>query len=501
MMLHLLKPDPMASEALIKSTVDGRPDMTNFELDLFDTRMNTYHTDKQEAKECCKNSFVKPSCFPITIVFLFIFLVTIYPIINDDGIDTSVRSYERSGHCTDQCLWKLLESIPTNMTFAEGSPQHMTTFDGWTHLLGKATKSIDLAVLYWNLQENTTLYPTSIQGQQIYNLLDSAAKKGLKIRIAQNAPSPFFPQSDSATLAAHSTVEVRSLNFSNLIGSGVLHTKFWIVDQKDVYIGSANMDWKSLSEVKELGLLLQDCHCLAHDLQKVFSVYWTLGQPHSKIPPKWPLSLRTAFNFEHPLKLTINNQTSTAFIASSPDKLSPLGRQNDSDAILEVLENASSYVKIAVMDYLPTTLYMPHEGNFFWGDIDYKIRETAYRGVNIQMLISEWAHSKKEAPAYLKSLLELNKAGFDGKIEVKIFRVNSTKEQSEIPFARVNHNKYMVTDRHAYIGTSNWVGDYFLTTAGVSLIVGKDGSDVIVDDLDKVFDRDWNSAYATSLQL
>jgi hypothetical protein len=34
----------------------------------------------------------------------------------------------------------------------------------------------------------------------------------------------------------------------------------------------------------------------------------------------------------------------------------------------------------------------------------------------------------------------------------KWFRVPSTPEQEKIPFARVNHNKYMVTDNAAYIG-------------------------------------------------
>jgi phospholipase D3/4 len=47
--------------------------------------------------------------------------------------------------------------------------------------------------------------------------------------------------------------DVRSLNFAQLYphtkGSGVLHTKFWIIDDKHAYIGSANMDWKSLTEV------------------------------------------------------------------------------------------------------------------------------------------------------------------------------------------------------------------------------------------------------------
>lgn len=30
---------------------------------------------------------------------------------------------------------------------------------------------------------------------------------------------------------------------------GVLHTKFWIVDKTHVYLGSANMDWRSLTQV------------------------------------------------------------------------------------------------------------------------------------------------------------------------------------------------------------------------------------------------------------
>ncbi len=37
-------------------------------------------------------------------------------------------------------------------------------------------------------------------------------------------------------------------------------------------------------------------------------------------------------------------------------------------------------------------------------------------------------------------------------ISQKVFEVPSTREQQRIPFARVNHAKYMVTDRVVYIG-------------------------------------------------
>ena len=44
--------------------------------------------------------------------------------------------------------------------------------------------------------------------------------------------------------------QVRSLDFARWFnGSGVLHTKLWIVDKKHFYVGSANMDWRSLTQV------------------------------------------------------------------------------------------------------------------------------------------------------------------------------------------------------------------------------------------------------------
>lgn len=30
---------------------------------------------------------------------------------------------------------------------------------------------------------------------------------------------------------------------------GVLHSKFWVVDGQHIYMGSANMDWRSLAQV------------------------------------------------------------------------------------------------------------------------------------------------------------------------------------------------------------------------------------------------------------
>lgn len=53
------------------------------------------------------------------------------------------------------------------------------------------------------------------------------------------------------------------------------------------------------------------------------------------------------------------------------------------------------------------------------------------------------------------------------------------------------------------LGTSNWSADYFINTAGASIVIQKHGRTLnseIVDNLnDKIFMRDWNSTYASPL--
>jgi phospholipase D3/4 len=232
-------------------------------------------------------------------------------------------------------------------------------------------------------------------------------------------------------------------------------------------------------------------------LQKIFTVYWRLGEDQ-KIPTRWPLNLGTKFNAESPLAIEYDGLPAGTFVSSSPEEFNPKGREHDLDAIVKLMANATRYVRIAVMDYMPTTLYMPHGENYYWPPLDDAIRSAAYRGVRVELLISHWNHSRPEMTTFLRSLLQLNSAfeTVQPRIAVKIFTVPS---DGTIPFARVNHNKYFVTDKAAYVGTSNWAGDYFITTAGVGFVVMD--SPRIVGRFNDVFLRDWNSNYATQLNI
>lgn len=165
------------------------------------------------------------------------------------------------------------------------------------------------------------------------------------------------------------------------------------------------------------------------------------------------------------------------------------------------MQRAEKFIYISVMDYFPLTIYTPKVK--YWPAIDNAIRAAAIEHkIEVKLLISKWNHSRPSEDYFLRSLADLTRSYRKVSIEVRRFIVPADDEQSHLPFCRVNHNKYMVTDNTAYIGTSNWSGDYFIDTAGVGFVMhdpvfGKNSSkESIRAQLEAVFLRDWNSNYA-----
>lgn len=55
---------------------------------------------------------------------------------------------------------------------------------------------------------------------------------------------------DTEMLARKGAAQVRSLNFKRLLKAGILHTKFMLVDNTHFLVGSANFDWRALTQVR-----------------------------------------------------------------------------------------------------------------------------------------------------------------------------------------------------------------------------------------------------------
>lgn len=449
----------------------------------------------------------RPSFIPISMILLLIVLVVLLPLIDHSEKQNDLRSRlgrHRRDVCMEGCSIQIVESIPEGLVYPKGSPSFMSTYDAWQTLIKSASKKIEIGSFYWSLRrEDVYNHSSAWQGEDIFKaLLETGLAGNVSIKIAQSIPTSANPSVDTEILGKRNAAQVRSVDFPRLFGGGVLHTKVWVIDRNHFYVGSANMDWRSLTQVKELGVMALNCSCLATDIAKIFDVYWDMGVPGAEIPAQWPSSYATKYNANNTISVQFNNKYSVnTYISSSPPAMSTEGRTHDIDAILDVIERAEKFIHISVMDYVPLTLYTPKTQ--FWPIIDNALRRAAIdRRVSVCLLISYWRHSRASEQHFLESLQSLTNALKGVSIEVRRFVIPASDDQEKIPFARVNHNKYMVTDNTAYIGTSNWSGDYFIDTAGIGLIMSAyDGNRTIVNDLQDIFERDWNSEYAIKTDI
>ncbi|KAB5575025.1 hypothetical protein PHYPO_G00215910 [Pangasianodon hypophthalmus] len=203
------------------------------------------------------------TCLTAVLLMMFSFQTLLIPSILTSGLK---KNAPITHTCSDTCRLVLLESIPVGVEF-NSSVGHPSIYQAWRSLLSEAQSSLDIASFYWTLtnEDTHTHEPTAKLGEEIMQELVEISGK-ISVRIAVNAPQDSRPQRDIQMLI-DAGADVRDVNMRDLT-SGVLHTKFWVVDKKHIYIGSANMDWRSLTQVKELGAVVYDCKCLADDLGK-----------------------------------------------------------------------------------------------------------------------------------------------------------------------------------------------------------------------------------------
>ena len=303
-----------------------------------------------------------------------------------------------------------------------------------------------------------------------------------------------------------------------------------IVDNSTFYLGSANLDWRSLTQVKELGIVVEESHCMSRDLLQIFDIYWEMGNlitlPYSIkevsisaalfIPEcndivrtevvtesevtEWPFTYQAFFNLSHPAAIDLNidgpsatppsgaTGTPNNFITSSPQALCGPFRSSDLNATLDIINNEMTSIRISVMDYAPVTFYQNQTA--FWPTVDSALRAAAIeRGVQVQLMVAQWNYTDPKNLPYLQALDVLEN------ISVRFFEVPEIPGV-DIPHSRVNHAKFLVGTNKTSITTNNWSADYFLTTGGASFVT--DDPDII-SQVTWIFDRDWDSQYASPL--
>uniref|UniRef100_A0A8B9WL17 spleen exonuclease n=1 Tax=Bos mutus grunniens TaxID=30521 RepID=A0A8B9WL17_BOSMU len=416
--------------------------------------------------------------------------------------DPRGREARRRHQQKDSCRLVLVESIPQDLRSVAGSPAAQPLAQAWMQLLDAARESVHVASFYWSLTgpdigvNDSSSQPGEALLQKLQQLLD----RNVSLAVATSTPTPAKNSTDLQVLESRGA-QVRHVPMGKLTG-GVLHSKFWVVDGRHIYVGSANMDWRSLTQVKELGAVIYNCSRLAQDLEKTFQTYWVLGTPRAVLPKPWPQNFSSHINRFQPLRDHFDGVPTTVYFSASPPALCPHGRTRDLDALLAVMGAAQEFLYASVMEYFPPRFRHPAS---YWPVLDTALRVAAFsRGVRVRLLVSCWLNTDPRMFPFLRSLQALSNPAANVSMDVKVFIV-PVGNHSNIPFSRVNHSKFMVTEKAAYIGTSNWSEDYFSSTSGVGLVVSQRASgaqlgvSTVQEQLRQLFERDWSSRYAVGL--
>ncbi|XP_045556913.1 inactive phospholipase D5 isoform X2 [Salmo salar] len=404
-----------------------------------------------KSQQKCIVIFALVCCFAVLVALIFS-AVDVWGE-DEDGITEE--------NCNKNCRVVLVENIPEDVTFSENGTSHLPLSAGLHSLLDLAVAghSVEIVSPQWNLNSSdyeSRFLQSSRQGQALLQRLQGLKKKGINLKIASGR----INSSELKSLSRHS--EVHYINMTALT-KGFLHSSFWVVDRQHIYIGSATMDWRSLSTMKELGIIVYNCSCLALDLHRVFNLYWQL-QYKDFIPSMWSKRLSALWNKDENLPLLFNNTKAEVFVSSSPDVFCPKDRTRDLDAIAYVIQKAKRFIYISITDYLPLTNRNAHR---YWSRIDGMLRE---------------------------ALILRN-----------IEKFFSPRKQRDGTLQGINHNRFMVTDSAVYIGNFDWVGNEFMFNAGAGMVISqaegvKEKNSTLVEQVRATFERDWYSRHTKSLQ-
>ncbi|XP_068607314.1 inactive phospholipase D5 [Brachionichthys hirsutus] len=440
----------------------------------------------------CIAIFALLCCFAVLVVLIFS-SVNIWGD-NEDGITEE--------NCSKDCSIKLVENLPDDLYPPTNGGHRLPLSVGLHTLLDQAKHSIEVVSPVWALNpwDPETMPSAAKQGQLLFQKMLRLKSRGVKLKIASSLTS----SAELQTLAEHNA-EVHFVNMTALTRGG-LHSSFWIVDRTHIYIGSADMDWRSLSKRKELGVVVHNCSCLALDLHRVFSFYWQLHQ-RDYVPSIWSKRVTALYGRHGALDLQLDASQASAYVSTSPELFCARDRTRDIDAIHHVIQSAETFVFISVTDYLPlvSRSFRGTRVTRYWSPIDEVIREAVVlRRIKVHLLISFWAKTHPLTLNFVTSLKSLCMELVNCSLEVRFF---THKDQREDIQYGLNHNKYVVTDNSVYIGNHDWVGSDFTFNAGVGLVVKMKnhlqdrGRATILDHVKAAFERDWMSSYAKNLQV
>jgi phosphatidylserine/phosphatidylglycerophosphate/cardiolipin synthase-like enzyme len=370
--------------------------------------------------------------------------------------------------------FQLVESVPVETSL--GSLETLRTADVWLDMIKSAKKSIEVEAFYISNEAGEPLEP-------IITAFLNAARRGVIIRfVIDERMAKTYPKT-LQQLNQQPNITIRKINYYDKLG-GVMHAKYFIVDDEQLFLGSQNFDWRALKHIHELGVKIHNFK-ISQLFKKIFEIDWELASNHS-MPMLHSLSQDSVINRNLPLFLSDDHQdTISLFPTFSPQQTTYPQLEEDEREIIRLIDGAQKRLEIQLLSYKPVFRHN------FYQNLDNALREAAVRGVQINLIVSDWSTGYPDIQ-YLKSLQVIPN------IEIHISKIPQWSG-GFIPYARVEHCKYMVVDStQVWIGTSNWGWNYFYVSRNVGLIITSKSVNQTIHD---IFSRSWNSDYTTPLDV
>jgi phosphatidylserine/phosphatidylglycerophosphate/cardiolipin synthase-like enzyme len=338
----------------------------------------------------------------------------------------------------------------------------------WIEMIDSAQERLDFLEFYGSTEPESAL-------ERVLEAVGRAVDRGVRVRFVFDRSFHELMPEIPDRLARVDGVEVRIYDVGARTG-GVQHAKLFVVDDREVYVGSQNFDWRSLEHIQELGVRVSD-PALVGSVRSLFELDWALagGVPFESARRRAPTP--DAF----PVTARFRGAEIRVTPVFSPRGLLPAGAEWDWPHLERLLDGAARRVRLQMLGY-----HVSDPEGEEWRGLDDALRRAARRGVRVEILLSDWSRRTPDIDD-LKALARLDH------VEVRLVTIPPAS-RGFIPYARTIHAKYLTVDgRAAWLGTSNGSGDYFLNSRNAGFVV--DGAP-FADRLDDVFSRLWDGPYA-----
>lgn len=359
---------------------------------------------------------------------------------------------------------ELVESSPIET--ALDHPDLRDAFEVWPAMIGGARRSIDMAQFYASNAPGSRLEP-------VVAALEAAIARGVTVRLlVERSFEKTYP--DTIARLRGAGASVKSLDLGPVTG-GILHAKYFVVDEREAFLGSQNFDWRALEHIQELGARVR-VPAVVRGLAATFAYDWARaggGPPPGDGSRAAPEPVRGG-----------RGEPSITLVASPRDLLPP-GVAWDLPRLIALIDRAERRVRVQLLTYRAGD----RSGGEAWTELEEPLRRAAARGVRVELLLAHWS-KRAHTIGGLQQLART--AG----IEIRIVTIPPWSG-GFIPYARVAHTKLLAVDgRAAWIGTSNWEKDYFYRSRNVGLVIEEPA---LAARVERFFETGWGSRYAERL--